>query len=485
MNVEVVGALSPTSIPGAAEVVARAARARAEDRLDHRLHPRDHGARCCRSPPRRAMRPTASSAPATRPTGRPTPFMMYRAFLDLGGLAGLARASRSTTPRSASPEGLQRRLLDGRRGGDRQRVRPVARRHAGARRRRFRNAPGGGDGQARGGRRALRHRRGRRSACRCSTRSRSGSAAASGRERDAARATSTCRPRDRPGGATTSTQATRATARRGRAMVPAPVAVDALPRTSPSAPRASSLTDLQGPPHPRFPRQQRPPGRLRPPKVVAAIKAQLDRCPSARAATPIGRRSSWRERLVELAPGRFGKVLLAPSGSAAIGMALKLARYATGRHKTVSMWDAFHGANLDAISVGGEALFRKDVGPLLPGAEHVPPPGLAAPLLRRRRARARAAGRLHRLCARGPGRRRGGDRRADALDDGRAAAARILAEGARELRPSRHAADLRRDPELPRAATGTMFACEQVRLRARHAGDRQGPGRRHHAAWRP
>jgi 4-aminobutyrate aminotransferase len=59
-------------------------------------------------------------------------------------------------------------------------------------------------------------------------------------------------------------------------------------------------------------------------------------------------------------------------------MALKLARHATGRHKTVSMWDAFHGANLDAISVGGEALFRKDAGPLLPGAEHVPPPGLAS-----------------------------------------------------------------------------------------------------------
>jgi 4-aminobutyrate aminotransferase len=42
------------------------------------------------------------------------------------------------------------------------------------------------------------------------------------------------------------------------------------------------------------------------------------------------------------------------------------------------MWDSFHGANLDAISVGGEAIFRKDVGPLLPGSEHVPPPGLAS-----------------------------------------------------------------------------------------------------------
>jgi 4-aminobutyrate aminotransferase len=54
-------------------------------------------------------------------------------------------------------------------------------------------------------------------------------------------------------------------------------------------------------------------------------------------------------------------------------MALKLARIATGRHKTVSMWDSFHGASLDAISVGGEALFRRGVGPLLPGTEHVPP----------------------------------------------------------------------------------------------------------------
>jgi 4-aminobutyrate aminotransferase len=38
------------------------------------------------------------------------------------------------------------------------------------------------------------------------------------------------------------------------------------------------------------------------------------------------------------------------------------------------MWDSFHGASLDAISIGGEALFRKDVGPLLPGTEHIPPP---------------------------------------------------------------------------------------------------------------
>jgi 4-aminobutyrate aminotransferase len=54
-------------------------------------------------------------------------------------------------------------------------------------------------------------------------------------------------------------------------------------------------------------------------------------------------------------------------------MAIKLARAATGRFKTISMWDSFHGASLDAISIGGEAIFRQNIGPLMPGTEHVPP----------------------------------------------------------------------------------------------------------------
>ena len=80
------------------------------------------------------------------------------------------------------------------------------------------------------------------------------------------------------------------------------------------------------------------------------------------------------KKLTEVAPGDLNRVLFAPGGTSAIGMALKLARAATGRFKTISMWDSFHGASLDAISVGGEAIFRSGIGPLLPGNEHVPPP---------------------------------------------------------------------------------------------------------------
>ena len=109
-------------------------------------------------------------------------------------------------------------------------------------------------------------------------------------------------------------------------------------------------------------------------RVVDAIKKQMEElafCTRRYTNIPA---IKLAEKLAQLAPGKLNKVLFAPAGTAAVGMALKLARMATGRFKTISMWDSFHGASLDAISVGGEAIFRKDIGPLLPGTEHVPPP---------------------------------------------------------------------------------------------------------------
>lgn len=113
------------------------------------------------------------------------------------------------------------------------------------------------------------------------------------------------------------------------------------------------------------------------PRVIEAVTRQLATLPFSPRRYTNRMAIELARRLAELAPGQLNKVLFAPSGTAAIGMALKLARHATGRHKTLSMWDAFHGASLDAISVGGEAIFRRDAGPLLPGTEHVPPPSLA------------------------------------------------------------------------------------------------------------
>jgi len=109
------------------------------------------------------------------------------------------------------------------------------------------------------------------------------------------------------------------------------------------------------------------------PRVVEAVKRALDTLPFSPRRYTNELAINLARRLAGLAGHDLSKVLFAPGGAEAIGMALKLARLATGRHKTISMWDSFHGASLDAISIGGEALFRSHIGPLLPGAEHVQP----------------------------------------------------------------------------------------------------------------
>jgi 4-aminobutyrate aminotransferase len=116
------------------------------------------------------------------------------------------------------------------------------------------------------------------------------------------------------------------------------------------------------------------------PQVIAAIKAQLDELSFAP-------RRFASERAVELAEalsaqfkrltGQPGRVLFTTGGSDAVEVAIKLARAATGRFKTLSFWDSFHGAGFGASSVGGESLFRHGsaVGPMMPGTEHVAPFG--------------------------------------------------------------------------------------------------------------
>lgn len=110
------------------------------------------------------------------------------------------------------------------------------------------------------------------------------------------------------------------------------------------------------------------------PRLKAAIAAQMDALPFAPRRFTCDVAVALAEKLRQIAPDPLGKVLFATGGSDAVEMALKIARAKTGRFKTVSFWDAFHGAGFGASSVGGEQLFRgAAIGPLLPGAEHVAP----------------------------------------------------------------------------------------------------------------
>jgi (R)-1-hydroxy-2-aminoethylphosphonate ammonia-lyase len=110
------------------------------------------------------------------------------------------------------------------------------------------------------------------------------------------------------------------------------------------------------------------------PNVKSAIAAALEELPFCTRRYTNRFAVGLAKKLAQMAPGSLNKCLFAPGGAEAMSMAIKLARMATGRFKTISMWDSFHGATLDTISLGGEAIFRNQIGPLLPGSEHVPPP---------------------------------------------------------------------------------------------------------------
>jgi 4-aminobutyrate aminotransferase len=112
------------------------------------------------------------------------------------------------------------------------------------------------------------------------------------------------------------------------------------------------------------------------PRLVAAMTEQMVSLPFVPRRFTSDVSVQFAEKLVEITPPGLDRVLMTTGGSDAVEVALKLARAATGRFKTLSFWEAFHGAGFGAASVGGEQLFRSGpIGPLLTGTEHVPPIG--------------------------------------------------------------------------------------------------------------
>ena len=108
------------------------------------------------------------------------------------------------------------------------------------------------------------------------------------------------------------------------------------------------------------------------PTVIAAVQRQLAEgmtfCPRRYTNIPA---IQLAKKLAQITPEGLCRSLFCPGGSEAIEMALMLARQVTGRFKTISFWDSFHGAGLGAASIGGEEHFSAGFGPLVPGAFHV------------------------------------------------------------------------------------------------------------------
>lgn len=110
------------------------------------------------------------------------------------------------------------------------------------------------------------------------------------------------------------------------------------------------------------------------PRLKRAIAEEMDRLPFAPRRYTCETSVALARKLAEIAPGRISKLLFTTGGSDAVEVAVKIARMATGRHKTLSFWDAFHGAGFGASALSGESLFRSGASaPLVAGAQHVAP----------------------------------------------------------------------------------------------------------------
>lgn len=108
------------------------------------------------------------------------------------------------------------------------------------------------------------------------------------------------------------------------------------------------------------------------PKVVAAVKEQLDYMPMSSKVLFDKPMADLAALLAEITPGDLQYSFIVNSGTEAVEGALKLARIATGRCQVVSTINSFHGKTLGALSATGRDLFRDPFAPLLTGFSHVP-----------------------------------------------------------------------------------------------------------------
>jgi adenosylmethionine-8-amino-7-oxononanoate aminotransferase len=117
------------------------------------------------------------------------------------------------------------------------------------------------------------------------------------------------------------------------------------------------------------------------PKVIQAIKDQLDRMAFAHTAFFTSEPAeTLADLLVSKAPEGFGRVYFLSGGSEANEAALKLARQIQlergrgSRDHFVSRLMSYHGNTIGALSVGGNLARRKPFAPILmPNVSHIPP----------------------------------------------------------------------------------------------------------------
>ena len=108
------------------------------------------------------------------------------------------------------------------------------------------------------------------------------------------------------------------------------------------------------------------------PKIVRAVKSQLERMPLSSQELLDPLRGALAELLGELAPGDLQDCFFINNGTDAIEGAMKLARLYTGKPGFISCVRGFHGKSYGSLSLMGKGDYRLAFEPLLQDVYFVP-----------------------------------------------------------------------------------------------------------------
>ena len=108
------------------------------------------------------------------------------------------------------------------------------------------------------------------------------------------------------------------------------------------------------------------------PRVVRAIKEQLDKIITVHSSLYNKTREEFLERLVKIAPSGLSQVFLNNSGTEAVEAAIKFARKFTGKKGMVAMNGSYHGKSYGSLSVTFNPKYRKPFEPLLSNVSFSP-----------------------------------------------------------------------------------------------------------------
>lgn len=105
------------------------------------------------------------------------------------------------------------------------------------------------------------------------------------------------------------------------------------------------------------------------PKVLAAIKEQVDQLCYISPSMATSARSEAAKAIADVTPGDLNQIFFTLGGSDANENAIKLARLFTGKLKILAKWRSYHGATMGAISLSADPR-RPPVEPGIPGVVH-------------------------------------------------------------------------------------------------------------------